>query len=104
MNLRCVRLEKVSWDTKCYLQKLPKTSFKEGSKVAVNSRASLRKQYPPLLADDVNSCPCIIVDMHGVILAWYLSGVLSKYQQVGLLFIGSRKHLKFISGKNDGGN
>ena len=99
MNLRCVRLEKVSWDAKCYLQKLPKTSFKEGSKAAVNSRASLRKQYPPLPADDVNSCPCIIVDMHGVILAWYLPGALSKYRQVGLLFIGSRKHFKSSQGK-----
>ena len=72
--------------------------------MAINSRARLRKQYPSLPAEDVNSCPCIIVDMHGVILAWYLPGVLSKYQQVGLLFIGSRKHLKFISGKNDVGD
>jgi len=82
---------KLGWDAQCYLQKLPKGLLKEESKADRDLKTSLRKQYPPLEDAAVTIRPCIIVDLHGVILAWYLPGILSNCRQVGLSFIGSQE-------------
>lgn len=50
---------------------------------------ALRNQYPPLTGVSVSS-PCIIVDMHGVILAWYLPGILDDSRRVGLFTLSVR--------------
>ena len=89
---------KLGWDAQCYSQRLPKGLLREGSKADRDLKASLRKQYPPVEDTAVKTRPCIIVDLHGVILAWYLPGILSNSRQVGLLFIGSQQHFKFVSG------
>ena len=62
---------------------LPKKPSKSGTKASNEKEASLRWRYPPLNGDTA-SLPCIIVDMQGIILAWYLSGILTDSRQVGL--------------------
>jgi hypothetical protein len=89
---------KLGWDAQCYSQRLPKGLLKEGSRAERDLKDSLRRRYPPLMDTGVAIRPCIIVDVHGVILAWYLPGILSNSRQVGLLFIGSQQHFKFVSG------
>jgi len=76
--------ETVGWDITCYANKLPKKPCKSGTKASKEKEESLKEQYPPVLKGVTASTPCIIVDMQGIILAWYLPGVLSKSRQVGL--------------------
>ncbi len=60
---------------------LPKIS-RPGTKASIQNEAAVRRRYPPL--DGVTaSTPHIIVDEHGIILAWYLPGILSDQRQVG---------------------
>ena len=72
-----------------------KTNHRKGSKSADAHEKSLRKRYPPrgdLAASISLSSPCIIIDMHGIILAWYLPGILTEARQVNifhLLHLGS---------------
>ena len=72
-----------------------KTNPWKESKSAVSHEKSLRKQYPShsdLAAGISLSSPCIIIDMHGIILAWYLPGILTEARQVNifhLLHLGS---------------
>ena len=78
---------KVAWDATRYADKLPKNPAKSGTKAALASENSMRRQYPPLIDsddEDTRSSPCIIVDMHGVILAWYLPGILEDSRQVSV--------------------
>jgi len=54
------------------------------------SDALLRRQYPPcgnLAAGNNISRPCIIVDRHGIILAWYLPGILTEARQVNTSYL-----------------
>ena len=77
----------IKWDFTCYAEKLPRKYVPSGAMARLEE--SLRRQYPPegnLAAGIVNSKPCIIVDMHNVILAWYLPGILSKSRQVNLSY------------------
>jgi hypothetical protein len=60
---------------------------KSGTVAAQKSEECLRKRYPPennSAADLLISSPCIIVDMQGVIGAWYLPGILKESRQVDL--------------------
>lgn len=51
------------------------------------------------------SKPCIIHDMHGVVLTWYLPGILNDSRQVGLFnLVRLLRKPYFISGRNDGSN
>jgi hypothetical protein len=73
----------VEWDATRYAEMLPKNPSKPGTKAAIEKEASLRLRYPPL-NEVTASTPCIIVDMHGIVLTWYLPGILSDSRKVGL--------------------
>jgi hypothetical protein len=64
---------------------------KSGTKTALEREASLRSEYPPLNGVKM-STPCIIVDSHGVILAWYLPGILNNVRQVGLFALSDHSN------------
>jgi hypothetical protein len=74
----------VNWDAQRYASRLPKKAPNKETKSSQERETSLRKRYPPLNGVEVSK-PCIIVDMHGVILAWYLPGILKDPRQVGML-------------------
>ena len=74
----------VNWDAERYASRLPKKASNKETKASQKRERSLRKRYPPLNGVEVSK-PCIIVDMHGVILAWYLPGILKNSRQVGML-------------------
>jgi len=74
----------VGWDVTCYAEKLVKKPSKSGTKALDLKELSLRKRYP-LLNGEMASTPCIIVDTQGIILSWYLPGILTSSRQVGLL-------------------
>ena len=73
----------MEWDVTRYADRLPKTNSKSGKEAAKVNEASLRRRYPPLNGITA-SIPCIIVDMDGVILTWYLPGIVTGSRQVGL--------------------
>jgi hypothetical protein len=79
----------VEWDITCYAEWLPKKSLQLGTKASHAKEVSLRQQYP-LLNGVMASTPCIIVDMQGIILAWYLPGILTDSRQVSL--VGQSNH------------
>ena len=61
---------------------------KPGTKASDDREAKLKQQYKPL--DEATALvPCIVIDMQGVILAWYLPGILSDSRRVGLLLVQS---------------
>jgi len=68
--------------------KLPKKPPKPGTKASDDREAKLKRQYK-LLDEATASAPCIVIDMQGVILAWYLPGILSDSRWVGLLLVQS---------------
>jgi len=72
---------KVKWDATRYAELLPKIS-KPGTKASNDKEAALIWRYP-LLDGVTASTPCIIIDEHDIILAWYLPGILSDQRQVG---------------------
>jgi hypothetical protein len=90
---------KIDWDATRYAQRLPKRPANAGTKAEISAEASLRRHYPPrsdLAAAGVTiSCPCIVVDMDNIILAWYLPGVLSNSRQVNpfVFLISTAKNL-----------
>jgi hypothetical protein len=73
----------------CYVEWLLKKSLQPGTKASHAKEASLRWQYP-LLNGVMASTPCIIVDMQGIILAWYLPEILTDSRQVSL--VGQSNH------------
>ena len=84
---------------------LPKIS-RPGTKASIQNEAAVRRRYPPL--DGVTaSTPHIIVDEHGIILAWYLPGILSDQRQVGFFSLSdhgrqpdaSQKDMLAVQGK-----
>jgi hypothetical protein len=69
------------------VDKLPKGSTKSGTKAAQKREESMRNQYPPernSAAKVPISGPCIIVDRQGIILVWYLPGILNSSWQVDI--------------------
>src|SRR5882757_894061 len=75
--------EMVEWDAMCYAERLPKKPSRSGTKALDEREASLRRHYPPL-NDVTASTPYIIIDMQGIILTWYLPGILTDSRQAGL--------------------
>jgi len=73
----------VLWDATHYADRLPKKPSKSGTKASNKREANMKHQYPPLNGVMVSK-PCIIIDMQGIILAWYLLGILTDSRQVGL--------------------
>jgi hypothetical protein len=52
-------------------------------KASIIREAALAKRYPPHPPDDVTiSRPCIIQDMHGTVITWYLPGILNDSRKV----------------------
>src|SRR5258708_36783645 len=74
----------VGWDVTCYAERLLRKPSKSGTKASNEREVSLKWQYPPL-NEVTASMPCIIVDMQGIIMAWYLPGILTNSRQ-GSLF------------------
>jgi hypothetical protein len=74
----------VEWDITHYVERLPKTSLRSGTKASHKKKESLRWQYPPLNGV-MASMPCTIVDMQSIILAWYLLGILTDPRQVSFV-------------------
>src|SRR5260370_8572627 len=72
-----------------YAERLLKKPSKPGTKASDEREASLRRQYPPLNGVTA-STPCIIVDMQGIILAWYLPGIMTNSRQAGLFSLSYR--------------
>jgi len=85
----------VPWDVTRYAEKLPKISSKPGTKAYIEKEASLQWRYP-LLNGFMASNPCIMVDMQGIILTWYLPGILSDSRQVGLFSQPDGSDLMFL--------
>jgi hypothetical protein len=75
--------EVVGWDVTRYADRLPKNPSKPGTQASEKMEESLKRRYKPLEKEVTVSTPCIIVDMHGVIVTWYLPGILSDSRQVG---------------------
>jgi hypothetical protein len=70
-----------------YADKLPKGPTNSGTKAGQQSKDRMRNKYPPeenSAAKVPISSPCIIVDMQGIILAWYLPRILNRSRQVDL--------------------
>jgi hypothetical protein len=84
--------EAVEWDITRYAERVPKNPSKSGTKGSNEKEAALRKRHPPLNGFTA-SMPCIIIDMQGFILVWYLPGILTDSRQAGLFFLSdhSRK-------------
>jgi hypothetical protein len=63
------------------VDKLLKGPTNSGTKAGQQSEDRMRNKYPPeenSAAEVPISSPCIIVDMQGIILAWYLPGILNR--------------------------
>src|SRR5258708_28535968 len=78
----------VGWDVTCYAERLLRKPSKSGTKASNEREASLKWQYPPL-NEVTASMPCIIVDMQGIIMAWYLPGILTNSRQVSLFTLSN---------------
>jgi hypothetical protein len=78
--------EEIGWDATRYADMVPKNPQNSGTKASNKKEASLRQRYPPL-KNITASMPCIIVDMHGVILTWYLPGILTDARQVSVFVV-----------------
>ena len=76
----------VKWDATCYADMLPKNPSNRETQTAKTKEARLKLRYPPL-DRNMETTSCIIVDMHGIILTWYLPGILSDSRQVSLLLL-----------------
>jgi hypothetical protein len=77
----------MEWDVTRYADKLPRKAANSGTPTALENEDRMKRQYPlrnDSAAELPISRPCIIVDMHGIILAWYLPGVLQDSRQVSL--------------------
>jgi hypothetical protein len=79
----------MEWDVTRYAERLPKKPLKSGTKASNEREELLRRRYPPPKGV-IASMPCIIVDVHGIIMAWYLLGILSDSRQVGLFALSDR--------------
>jgi hypothetical protein len=83
-----------------YAAKLPKKQGHPGSQSSQDKEESRQRQYPPLNDSVKMTRPCIITDLHGAILAWYLPGILNESRQVGLFASSNHTNkLGIIQGK-----
>ena len=74
---------KIDWDVSRYAEVLPKKPSTAISEASQKREAYLLRTYPPLNKVRM-SRPCIICDVQGIIMAWYLPGILDDFRQVGL--------------------
>ena len=84
----------MDWDITRYADRLPRKAVNRATKAAQASEDSLKTRYPPQTnsaAELPKSRPCIIVDMQGIILAWYLPGILRDSRQVSLFTSSDRR-------------
>jgi hypothetical protein len=72
------------WDVVRYADTLPKTYINPGSETSKKKEARRQRRYPPEKNKATVSMPCVVVDMHGIIVTWYLPGILTKFRQAGL--------------------
>lgn len=79
----------MAWDATRYAEKLPKKPLNTGTKASIEMEAALKRRYAPLNGVTA-SMPCIVVDKEGIILAWYLPGILTSSRQVGLFILSDR--------------
>jgi len=86
----------VGWDVTRYAENLPKFFSRPGTRASKQREESQRKRYHPLDGVKVSTL-CIIVDMHGIILAWYLPGILSNYRQVRMFALSDHSRKPDIS-------
>ena len=77
---------KIEWDALCYADRLPNVVTNLETKAAIQREESIQQQYPLLKACGISK-PCIICDMQGIILTWYLPGILNGSRQVGPFII-----------------
>ena len=80
---------KIDWDFSRYVDELPKqpTFLDEGTASGTfppNKETRLLDKYPPLNGVKISK-PCIIIDKQGIIMLWYLPGILNDSRQVGPL-------------------
>ncbi|KAH9026115.1 hypothetical protein EDB85DRAFT_1893533 [Lactarius pseudohatsudake] len=90
--MNCVKIE---WDATRYVDKLPKKPARPGTAATKAQEAIMRRQYPPWNDSAANipiSRPCIVVDMQGVILAWYLPGILTDSRQSEMMTATQKLH------------
>ena len=73
----------MNWDITRYADKLGQNFPNPGTNGSITKERSLRKRYPPLKGVTF-SAPCIIVDMQGIILTWYLPEILSESRQASV--------------------
>jgi hypothetical protein len=89
----------IGWDATRYADRLPRMPSRSGTVGGLKMEACLNGRYPPRnnsTAEVHISRPCIIVDKHGVILAWHLPGILKDSRQVSL-FTLSDHCIKYVS-------
>ncbi len=79
----------MGWDVTSYAERLPRKPSKSGTKASNEREASLKWQYPSL-NEVTTSMPCIIVNIQGIIMAWYLPGILTNSRQVSLFTLSNR--------------
>lgn len=72
------------WDVVRYADKLPKRYLNPNSETSKKKEARRQHRYPPEKNEVTVSMPCIVVDMHGIIVTWYLPGILTNFRQAGL--------------------
>jgi hypothetical protein len=78
---------KIDWDFSRYIEELPKQpAFSEkdvvSGTVPKSKENRLLEKYPPLSGVKISK-PCIIIDKQGIIMVWYLPGILNDSRQVG---------------------
>jgi hypothetical protein len=61
------------------------------TKTSLAKEASLKREYSPLNKVKASK-PCIVVDTHGIILAWYLSEILNDSWQIGLFTLSNHSN------------
>jgi hypothetical protein len=85
----------MDWDATYYSESLGNRAFKTNTKAGLKKEKALRELYSPRNGDRITK-PCIVTDMHGVILVWYLPGILDDSRQVGLFI-----HRLYLRGDPD---
>src|SRR5260370_14011722 len=85
----CLSAVSVEWDATHYADMVPKKPSIRKTKAGNLKEDQLTARYPPLnpLKQIRGNKQCIIVDRHGIILTWYLPGILEDSRQVGLFFL-----------------
>jgi hypothetical protein len=71
----------IKWDASRYAERVPNIPRSLLTTTAIRREDSIKQQYPPIPNGISISKPCIICDMQGIILTWYLPGILNDSRQ-----------------------